>query len=176
MIRLIAIDRIVHTVAFAAVFVAAIVVDHEISGIHSWAQSTLDSLNSAQHGSGGASSHGLIAALLTRLANVKPHSLSLLALFAAVYATVSGFEAVGLWMEKRWAEYLTVLATAGFLPLEIRELVDRVTLVRIGAMVVNLAIVVYLVWAKHLFGIGRPDAEDEPEPMQPLPELAPTAG
>ena len=129
MIRLIAIDRIAHTVAFAAVFVAAIVVEHQIGGIHSWAQSTLDSLNSAQHGSGGASSHGLIAALLTRLANVKPHSLNLLALFAAVYATVSAFEAVGLWMEKRWAEYLTVLATAAFLPLEIRELVERVTLV-----------------------------------------------
>ena len=50
---------------------------------------------------------------------------------ALAYAIVEWAEAVGLWLEKRWAEYLTVLATTGFLPLEVHELVKRVTALRI---------------------------------------------
>jgi uncharacterized membrane protein (DUF2068 family) len=73
---------------------------------------------------------------------------------ATVYAVVEGVEAVGLWFERRWAEYLTALATAGFLPFEVRELIRRVTVVRVGALVVNLAVLAWLVWRKRLFGIG----------------------
>jgi len=62
-------------------------------------------------------------------------------------------EAIGLWRERRWAEYLTVLATAGFLPFEVRELVDRITVLRVGALVVNLALLIWLVYAKRLFGL-----------------------
>jgi len=170
-LRVIAVDRAVHMLAFTAVAVAAVAVDRNIGSIHSWAHGMLDSLSRAQHGSGGVSTHGFTAALLTRLANLRPSSLSAVAAFAIVYATVSGFEAVGLWRERRWAEYLTVIATAGFLPLEVHELIARVTFVRIFAMVVNLAILVYLVWAKHLFGIGGPVAHDPPGALEPLPAL-----
>ena len=69
------------------------------------------------------------------------------------YAVIESTEAVGLWRERRWAEYLTVVATAGFLPFEIRELLERVTPLRVAAIVVNLAILVYLVYAKRLFGV-----------------------
>ncbi len=79
-----------------------------------------------------------------------------------VYAVVESTEAVGLWHEKRWAEYLTVVATAGFLPFEILELLDRVTVLRVGALVVNLAVLVYLVWAKHLFGLRGGHGHAEP--------------
>ncbi len=82
---------------------------------------------------------------------INDHTLILLAVTAAVYAVVEGVEAVGLWHERRWAEYLTVLATAGFLPFEIHELVAKFTVVRIGSLVVNLAVLVWLVWTKHLF-------------------------
>ena len=127
----------------------------------------------ARHGQGGASTHGLTAALLTRLGHVRPHSLLVLALFAGVYGFVSALESIGLWRERRWAEYLTALTTAGFLPIEIHELVAKVTVVRIGAMVVNIAILVYLVLAKHLFGVRGRVEPALPEPLQPLPDLAP---
>ncbi len=52
------------------------------------------------------------------------------------------------------AEYPTALATAGFLPFEIVELTKRVTVFRIGALVVNIAILIWLVWKKRLFGVG----------------------
>jgi uncharacterized membrane protein (DUF2068 family) len=172
-VRIIAIDRAVHTVAFAAVAAAALALRWRLDAVQGWARGTLDALESARQGQGGASTHGLTAALLTRLAQVKPHSLTVLALFATIYAVVSAIEAFGLWRQRRWAEYLTVLATSGFLPFEIDELLKRVTLVRAGALVVNLAIVVYLVVSKHLFGIGGPRADYQPEPLQPFPELLP---
>jgi uncharacterized membrane protein (DUF2068 family) len=171
-LRVIAIDRAVHTVAFAGVAVAAFVVHANIRAVHGWASAMLDALSSAKHGSGGVSSHGLTAALLTRLAHVNPSSLLWLAAIATAYAVVSAFEAYGLWRERRWAEYLTVLATAGFLPLEIHELIDRITFVRVFALVVNLAILVYLVKAKHLFGIGGAPTAEKPSALEPLPDLA----
>lgn len=170
-LRLIAVDKAVHAVAFAAVSVAAMVLDQRIDALHSWAESVRTALDSADKGSGGASSHGLFASLLERLSHLNGHSLAVIATFAAVYAIVSSFEAVGLWLERRWAEYLTALATAGFLPLEIHELTKRVTFVRVLALVVNLAILAYLVFAKHLFGVGGPLPEPESSPLEPLPEL-----
>jgi len=77
-----------------------------------------------------------------------------LALAAAVYCVLEGTEAIGLWHERRWAEYLTALATAGFLPFELDELSHRVTVLRVAALVVNVAVLVYLVWRKHLFKVG----------------------
>jgi uncharacterized membrane protein (DUF2068 family) len=172
-VRVIALDRAVHTIAFAAVGAAALALRWNLDAIHGWAHGMLDALASAHQGQGGASTHGFTAALLTRLGNVQSHSLLVIATVAAIYAVVSGCESVGLWRERRWAEYLTVLTTAGFLPLEIHEIVQRVTFVRIGAFAVNIAILVYLVIAKHLFGIrGRVGAEP-PAPLEPLPDLVP---
>ena len=170
-LRVIAVDRMFHMAAFGAVAVAALVLHAHFKAMHAWAEGLLNALSSARAGRGGVSSHGLTAALLTRLAHVNPHSLLWLAALAAVYAIVSAFEAFGLWYERRWAEYLTVLATAGFLPLELHELMKRVTFVRAFALAVNLAILVYLVVAKHLFGIGGPQPKPEMADLQPLPEL-----
>ena len=69
------------------------------------------------------------------------------------YALLEGAEAVGLWYGKRWAEYLTFLATILLLPLEIYELTEKVSWFKIGALCINLAIAVYLLLAKRLFGL-----------------------
>jgi uncharacterized membrane protein (DUF2068 family) len=170
-LRLISIDRVFHTLAFAATAVAALAIRGNVDAIHGWASSLLGALSSARSGRGGVNAHGLVAGLLTHLAQVDPHSLAVLAAIAAAYAVVSGFEAVGLWRERRWAEYLTALSTAGFLPIELHELIKRVTVVRVGTMTVNVAILVYLVVAKHLFGIRGPLPEPESPAVPELPEL-----
>jgi len=69
------------------------------------------------------------------------------------YAALQATEAVGLWMVKRWGEYFAVVATSVFLPLEIHELLTRVTVLRVLALVVNIAAVVWLLWSKRLFGL-----------------------
>jgi uncharacterized membrane protein (DUF2068 family) len=85
------------------------------------------------------------------------------AAIAAVYAVLEGVEAVGLWYMKRWAEYLTFVATCGFLPYEIYELSRSVSPFKIVALVLNLAIAGYLLYAKRLFGVHGGGAAEEAE-------------
>ncbi|MFD3704147.1 DUF2127 domain-containing protein [Nocardia sp. NPDC058658] len=80
-------------------------------------------------------------------------TLLLIAIFLFWYAALHFVEAVGLWLSKRWGEYLSVIATSVFLPLEIYELIERVTVFKVVALLVNLAAVVWLVWRKRLFGV-----------------------
>jgi uncharacterized membrane protein (DUF2068 family) len=69
------------------------------------------------------------------------------------YSFLQAAEAVGLWTVKRWGEYLAVVATGVFLPIEVHELLARVTVLRLGAFAVNVAAVVWLLWSKRLFGL-----------------------
>jgi uncharacterized membrane protein (DUF2068 family) len=54
-------------------------------------------------------------------------------------------EGVGLLLRKRWAEYFTIITTAGLIPLELYELAKHVTAAKIAILIINIAIVVYLV-------------------------------
>jgi uncharacterized membrane protein (DUF2068 family) len=69
------------------------------------------------------------------------------------YAALQATEAVGLWLVKRWGEYFAVVATSVFLPLEIHELLDKVTVLRLLTFAINVAAVVWLLWSKRLFGL-----------------------
>ena len=70
-------------------------------------------------------------------------------------------EAVGLWLMKRWAEYLTFIATGAFLPYELSELVSGPSVLKVGATVINLAVLGYLLFSKRLFGVRGGAAEEE---------------
>lgn len=74
-----------------------------------------------------------------------------LALVLIAYALLEGTEGVGLYMRRRWAEYLTVFATGLLIPYEIWEVIHRVTLFKIGGLIVNVAVVAYLGYRKRLF-------------------------
>jgi uncharacterized membrane protein (DUF2068 family) len=58
---------------------------------------------------------------------------------------------VGLAMRRRWAEYLTVIATGILIPYEAYEVIHHVTLFKIGALLLNVAVVGYLAYRKRLF-------------------------
>ena len=92
------------------------------------------------------------------------HSTLLITAVALVaYALIEIVEAFGLWAAKRWAEYLTVVATAAFLPLEVYELTEKVSSLKIGTLVINLLAVVYILVAKRLFGLRGGAAAFEAE-------------
>ncbi len=61
-------------------------------------------------------------------------------------------EAIGLWLLKRWGEYFALVATCAGIPYEIYELAAKVTVLRLAAFVINVALVVYLVLSKRLLG------------------------
>lgn len=88
----------------------------------------------------------------TKALSAKHSTLTWLAIGIALYAALEAVEGVGLWLARRWAEYLTVVATAAFLPLEVHEMLKRFTVTRAATFVVNVGAVVYLIVAKRLFG------------------------
>ena len=81
---------------------------------------------------------------LTSALRLGPGKLEALGIGAWLYAVLFLVEGIGLWQERRWAEYLTIVATASFVPFEIYELVKEVSAPRVTALVLNLAVVVYL--------------------------------
>jgi uncharacterized membrane protein (DUF2068 family) len=93
-------------------------------------------------GTGQGASRSFFLRELERVTHLHRGALEVIFASACVYAVVEAVEAVGLWRERRWAEYLTALATAGFLPFEIHELTKQVTVGRLVALVVNVAVLV----------------------------------
>lgn len=72
--------------------------------------------------------------------------LKLIGIIAFLYAGLFAVEGAGLWMEKRWAEYLTIIATISFVPIEVYELIRHATWRRGAALGINLLVAGYLVW------------------------------
>ena len=84
--------------------------------------------------------------LLRQIGALAPNSLRLVGAGAFLYAALFLTEGVGLWRQKLWAEYLTVIATASFIPFEIYEIIQLRTVPRIGALVINVLVVLYLIY------------------------------
>lgn len=173
-LKAIAVDRGIHSVVFGLLAVGLVLLRWDLASLQHQARTIVDSTNSGLAGTGQATSRTFLLKELDRLVGLDPKTLRLLLITAVVYAVIEGVEAVGLWRGRRWAEYLTALATAGFLPLEVDELITKVSVGRIVALVVNLAVLVYLVWAKHLFGIrgGAATDDEELQAGEALPALA----
>ena len=91
--------------------------------------------------------------LLRPLLNFTPRTAVLIGVGAVLFGLLELTEAVGLARRRRWAEYLTVIAGTLGIPFEVMEVIHRQTLVRIGILLINIAIVLYLAWQKHLFGL-----------------------
>ena len=87
----------------------------------------------------------LIHAFLARVLGVSPDQLKALSAGTFVYASLLLTEGTGLLLRKRWAEYFTIITTGGLIPLEVYETIKHLTPVKIGILIVNIAIVVYLV-------------------------------
>jgi uncharacterized membrane protein (DUF2068 family) len=92
---------------------------------------------------------------------LKSTTLVWVAVALLVYAAIEIIEAVGLWMLKRWGEYFAVVATCFGLPIEIFELTEKISPLRVGAFVVNVGLIVYIVVSKRLFGIRGGKAAHE---------------
>jgi uncharacterized membrane protein (DUF2068 family) len=92
----------------------------------------------------------VLAWVADELGHLLPH-VTIVAVAVVLYAALEATEGVGLAMRRRWAEYLTVLATGVLIPFEVTEVVARPTPFRVGALLVNVAIVGYLAYRKRLF-------------------------
>jgi uncharacterized membrane protein (DUF2068 family) len=161
-LRLIAIDRAFHLVVLAALGVLVLLFAADRATLRHTFYKVVADLQGGVVSGQSHSSHGLLHALDNLFTTSSAH-LHLLGSVLLVYGTVEGIEAVGLWYQRRWAEYLTFLVTTSLLPLEIYEILTRTTVFKVLAFVVNVAVVVYLLLAKRLFGLRGGAGADQAE-------------
>ncbi len=150
-LRLIAIDRAFHFVVLVALGVAVLLFSTDRATLrHTFFKVIAD----LQGGVAASQSHahGFLHTIDSAFTTSSSH-LHLLGVVLLVYGAVEGVEAVGLWRQRRWAEYLTFLVTTSLLPLEVYELANRATAFKAIAFVINVAVVLYLLRAKRLFGL-----------------------
>jgi uncharacterized membrane protein (DUF2068 family) len=95
----------------------------------------------------------LLLAVLRPIGGFSSRTVLLIGIGAVLFGALELTEAVGLARRRRWAEYLTVIAGCIGIPLEVMEVLNRQTPVRVSILLINVAIVIYLAWQKHLFGL-----------------------
>jgi uncharacterized membrane protein (DUF2068 family) len=158
-LRLIAVNRALHFAALGLLAVAILLFSANRADLRDVVLRVVADLT-GETTSGPAAQHGL-RHRIDELFSLRTSRLHLFAAIALLYALIEGVEAVGLWYAKRWAEYLTFIVTASLLPLEVYEISHHVTPFKVVALLVNLAVVGYLLYAKRLFGVRGGAAADE---------------
>ncbi|HXQ63145.1 MAG TPA: DUF2127 domain-containing protein [Acidimicrobiales bacterium] len=154
-LRLIAFDRAVHVTVLSAL---AIVIFF-LAGDHSALQRDYNQIIQAF---GGPSQAHPILGRFKHFFTITPTHLDEAGAVVVGYAVLEATEMVGLWFAKRWAEYLTFVATVALIPLEIYELTSSLSVLKLLTFVINAAIAAYLLWSKRLFGLnGGQEAETE---------------
>jgi uncharacterized membrane protein (DUF2068 family) len=151
-LRLIALDRAFHFLLLGGLGVLVLLFTSDRQALRDTFYKVIADLNGGVASSQSHATHGLLHDVDIGFTTSSAH-LHLLAAVLLVYAAVEGIEAIGLWYQRRWAEYLTFLVTASLLPLEIYEIANRATVFKVIAFVINVAVVVYLLRAKRLFGL-----------------------
>jgi len=86
----------------------------------------------------------LVIFVLDKASLVNGPVLERISLVACCYATVTLIEGIGLYLEKAWGEFLTLVITASFLPWELLEIIRRLTWIRVGLLTINTLVFVYL--------------------------------
>jgi uncharacterized membrane protein (DUF2068 family) len=84
--------------------------------------------------------------LLLETANLTPDKIRAVGVGSFVYAALFLTEGTGLLMAKRWAEWFSVIITSSLVPFEIYEIYRHPTVLKFFALLVNIAVVVYLVY------------------------------
>ena len=83
---------------------------------------------------------------LEKAMNASPQQIKKLGLGSFLYAGLFLAEGTGLWLRKRWGEWLTVIITSSLVPVEIYEIYRHFSYAKVGVLVLNVAIVIYLIW------------------------------
>jgi uncharacterized membrane protein (DUF2068 family) len=104
----------------------------------------------------------LLDTLVTHVVDVDEKTLRLLSVGSFLYAMLFYTEGFGLFFDKRWAEFLTIVTTAGLIPFEVFELLRRVTMLKIEVLAANVSIVAYLAWRVT----RKPDEVDAVSPAR----------
>jgi uncharacterized membrane protein (DUF2068 family) len=141
-------DRVVALIGVFKLFKAALLIALGIAGL---VAAPSDLAHEARHlltWLGVSPGRHTLARFLGKLGSFDGEMAHKLAVASLCYAAVFLVEGIGLLSKQRWAEWLTVVVTASFIPIEIYEAVERFGAGKIVALVLNLVILIYLVWRR----------------------------
>lgn len=157
-LRLIAVDRAVHVLVLTTLAIILYTFARHDATLHRDYVNIMSDLSGTTPGESQV--RGVLG-YLGRAFKYSPARLIQLGLLVTAYAALEATEMVGLWFSRRWAEYLTLLATVALIPIEIYELSLSVSVFKVITLVINVAIAVYLLLAKRLFGLRGGHAVQE---------------
>jgi uncharacterized membrane protein (DUF2068 family) len=152
-LRIFAVERFLRALIFAALAIAVWRFSLSQQSLEEAYDHALPPLRTLLTDLGFSVQHSKILGLINKAFTTDSRILAYLAIGCAAYAVIEVIEGVGLWLLKRWGEYFAMIATSIGLPYEIYDLAHKVTALRVVAFVINLALVVYLVVTKRLFGV-----------------------
>ena len=137
MIRLIAAFKLLKAILLIAVGVGALKLLHQdaAGALDRWAAML-----------GFDPGNRYVDSALEKLANLPPNKIKGLGVGSFVYAGLFLIEGIGLWMVRRWAEWFTVIVTSSLVPVEIYEIQRHPSPLKILVLLINLAVVGYLVY------------------------------
>jgi uncharacterized membrane protein (DUF2068 family) len=149
-LRLIALDRAIHVLVLSVLaIVIALYLGHHALIVRDYDQV----MNALTGGPNGGGELGGLLGHLRRYLLVTPEHLYEVLAVILFYAALEATEMVGLWLAKRWAEYLTFVATVLLIPVEVYEVAHHPSVLKVITLVINVAVAAYLFWAKRLFGV-----------------------
>jgi uncharacterized membrane protein (DUF2068 family) len=153
-LRLIALDRAVHVTVLSvlAVIIFFVAGDHNALE-HDYTQ--------VVEAFGGPSQAHPFLSHFKHLFTISTTHLYEAGMVVVAYGALEATEMVGLWLARRWAEYLTFVATIVLIPFEVYELTSSVTTLKLITFLINVAIAVYLLWSKRLFGLNGGQAAEQ---------------
>jgi uncharacterized membrane protein (DUF2068 family) len=149
-LRVIAVERVVHIVVLTLLVVAVFIFAAHRGTLRDDYTRILADLQGTFGGTLGK--QGILADV-NKLFAIRTAELYLIGVGLAAYTAILCLETVGLWFDRRWAEYLTFVETSVLLPYELYELTHGISTLKILALILNLAILAYLALAHRLFGL-----------------------
>jgi uncharacterized membrane protein (DUF2068 family) len=150
--RLLAVERVLRGLGLLVLAVLVLLFRNSRESLHQSFARDLPLLRPLADQIGWNVDSSKVVSGIDRAFSLSPTTLIWIAVGLMAYAAIQFVEGVGLWLMRRWGEYFAVVATSVFLPVEVYELTERVTVLRVAVFVVNVAAVVWLVWSKRLFG------------------------
>jgi uncharacterized membrane protein (DUF2068 family) len=137
LLRLIAVFKLVKALTLIAVGIGALHLTH--------ANNASDTIARLAERVGFSPGARYLDHALARIANLPPKDFRDLGIGSFVYAALFLTEGIGLWLVKHWAEWFTTVITGSLVPLEIFEIHHHPTTTKVIVLVLNIAIVAYLV-------------------------------
>jgi uncharacterized membrane protein (DUF2068 family) len=134
-------DRIITVIGIAKLLKALVLIAAAVSALATLHSSVRQYLKDLAAGSG----RELVTKMVSNVTGYSPHKIELIAALLFIYAALFTVEGVGLLMRKIWAEWLTIIITCSFIPLEVYEVIEKSSIPKAVVLVANLLIAVYLI-------------------------------